>query len=97
MILPERSSKSVSSLSARPSPMMMPPRSEERRVGKECRSLCDWSSDVCSSDLGHVIFSERRIHDPAGALIEERLLAQREAKPHDDATQIGRASCRERV
>src|SRR5476649_2000654 len=21
-------------------------------VGKECRSLCDWSSDVCSSDLG---------------------------------------------
>src|SRR5882672_3609133 len=27
-------------------------RSEERRVGKECRSLCDWSSDVCSSDLG---------------------------------------------
>src|SRR5438034_979087 len=28
-------------------------RSEERRVGKECRSLCDWSSDVCSSDLGY--------------------------------------------
>src|SRR5476649_1464875 len=28
-----------------------PPRSEERRVGKECRSRCDWSSDVCSSDL----------------------------------------------
>src|SRR5499427_6392162 len=26
-------------------------RAEERRVGKECRSLCDWSSDVCSSDL----------------------------------------------
>src|SRR5476649_1536678 len=23
-------------------------RSEERRVGKECRSRCDWSSDVCS-------------------------------------------------
>src|SRR6202022_2248556 len=21
------------------------------RVGKECRSRCDWSSDVCSSDL----------------------------------------------
>src|SRR5476649_2552623 len=29
-------------------------RSEERRVGKECRSLCDWSSDVCSSDLSRV-------------------------------------------
>src|SRR5476649_1252677 len=35
-------------------------RSEERRVGKECRSLCDWSSDVCSSDL--VLRSPRR-HD----------------------------------
>src|SRR5476649_88936 len=42
-------------------------RSEERRVGKECRSRCDWSSDVCSSDLlsvaaggpvaGHAVFS----------------------------------------
>src|SRR5260221_609601 len=29
----------------------MDSRSEERRVGKECRSRCDWSSDVCSSDL----------------------------------------------
>src|SRR5262252_2743610 len=29
----------------------MKSRSEERRVGKECRSRCDWSSDVCSSDL----------------------------------------------
>src|SRR4029453_9405789 len=26
-------------------------RSEERRVGKECRSRCAWGSDVCSSDL----------------------------------------------
>src|SRR6202049_5085365 len=31
-------------------------RSEERRVGKECRSQCDWSSDVCSSDLIHDVF-----------------------------------------
>src|SRR4030095_7233369 len=22
-------------------------------LGKECRSRCDWSSDVCSSDLNH--------------------------------------------
>src|SRR5579875_782032 len=37
-------------------------RSEERRVGKECRSLCDWSSDVCSSDLyrAHVATFQRR-------------------------------------
>src|SRR5882672_10392947 len=33
------------------------PRSEERRVGKECRSLCDWSSDVCSSDLVLVLIA----------------------------------------
>src|ERR1035437_5676009 len=26
-------------------------RSEDRRVGNECRSRGDWSSDVCSSDL----------------------------------------------
>src|ERR1044072_902251 len=32
-------------------PLRHPHRSEERRVGKECRSQCDWSSDVCSSDL----------------------------------------------
>src|SRR5476649_1145601 len=30
-------------------------RSEERRVGKEWRSLCDWSSDVCSSDLASLL------------------------------------------
>src|ERR1039458_8501752 len=26
-------------------------RSEERRAGKESRCRCDWTSDVCSSDL----------------------------------------------
>src|SRR5690625_4781041 len=39
-------------------------RSEERRVGKECRITRwprDWSSDVCSSDLGE---SERLIITP---------------------------------
>ena len=30
------------------------PRSEERRVGKDRRS--DWSSDVCSSDLGVLFY-----------------------------------------
>src|SRR6202049_3129069 len=33
-------------------------RSEERRVGKERRSRCDWSSDVCSSDLDAAIFQK---------------------------------------
>src|SRR5579875_1805506 len=47
-------------------------RSEERRVGKEWSSLCDWSSDVCSSDLSsgrgvaHRV-SRRPGRSPAGA------------------------------
>src|SRR5947207_970740 len=47
-------------------------RSEERRVGKECRSLCDWSSDVCSSDLD--VFSRK------GAVIDTRQWHER-SKP----------------
>src|ERR1035437_33099 len=47
---------SKSTLSIRPGTSISPPRwsaarSEERRVGKECRYRRDWSSDVCSSDL----------------------------------------------
>src|ERR1035437_6793586 len=38
-------------------------RSEERRVGKECRYRCDWSSDVCSSDLRTVRKSITEIKD----------------------------------
>src|SRR5215204_751247 len=72
-------------------------RSEERRVGKECRSRCDWSSDVCSSDL------ERRrlggVQDPqAGCL--DLYLAGRQVEvfvPLRAPDEIGRASCRERV
>src|SRR3970282_1978881 len=33
-------------------------RSEERRVGNGCRSWCDGSADVCSSDLIELIASE---------------------------------------
>src|SRR5579875_1972673 len=40
-------------------------RSEERRVGKECRSRCDWSSDVCSSDLSHGNRGSARYWDDA--------------------------------
>src|SRR5476649_1946038 len=72
-------------------------RSEERRVGKECRSRCDWSSDVCSSDLpdprpagagrhGQKSRSGRSLHVPLPALQRAR-----------SAAEIGRASCRERV
>src|SRR5882672_6279004 len=72
-------------------------RSEERRVGKECRSLCDWSSDVCSSDL------HARLVD----VIDDKLLAGTMSahtrsvilEQLSDITdpEIGRASCRERV
>src|SRR5882672_11128525 len=72
-------------------------RSEERRVGKECRSRCDWSSDVCSSDL-------RRRNGVPG--IRRSDAAGRESGTDFRAVQIckqgipaeiGRASCRERV
>src|SRR5882672_1527446 len=72
-------------------------RSEERRVGKECRSLCDWSSDVCSSDLD----GEAEVHHQH-ARADELLLHHRGALEQFlpvllDYQQIGRASCRERV
>src|SRR5476649_2673642 len=72
-------------------------RSEERRVGKECRSLCDWSSDVCSSDL---------TKHPCSFSISTgfRYSAAKEPSPRPKPTtknrishKIGRASCRERV
>src|SRR5882672_8194841 len=74
-----------------------PLRSEERRVGKECRSLCDWSSDVCSSDLHHL--------DSAAGETKGHPHQRPRAGPVDQgvrigdekALEIGRASCRERV
>src|SRR6476646_5029558 len=72
-------------------------RSEERRVGKECRSRCDWSSDVCSSDLP-VGGGDVR---PDGERRHGRLPGPHQPEDeHDQAEggqQIGRASCRERV
>src|SRR5476649_562551 len=73
------------------------PRSEERRVGKECRSLCDWSSDVCSSDLGG---DERSLSH--GVEPDWRWSAQGgDARGNLGCgiwpAEIGRASCRERV
>src|SRR5476649_1510920 len=72
-------------------------RSEERRVGKECRSLCDWSSDVCSSDL--VVGALRDREDarlfPFGRA-RERIGLDFLGNALG-AEQIGRASCRERV
>src|SRR5919205_403267 len=72
-------------------------RSEERHVGKECRSLCDWSSDVCSSDLVRRRRSAEG-HGPGRRRLD-LLAAQRRRRPGlaDPRPEIGRASCRERV
>src|SRR5215211_3977626 len=72
-------------------------RSEERRVGKECRSRCDWSSDVCSSDLDGTAHGDLEL-----ARKEGEFGMQRAPLAHDFAVragigEIGRASCRERV
>src|SRR4030095_7169429 len=54
-------------------------RSEERRVGKECRSRCDWSSDVCSSDLltvsAQMELAMRAHGQPTRAQMRQRALA----------------------
>src|SRR5476649_2715100 len=78
-------------------PSLSQMRSEERRVGKECRSLCDWSSDVCSSDLDdrqglRLVRREPLFHDLRLVI---RTLYQLPAIVI--ANEIGRASCRERV
>src|SRR5882672_5864117 len=72
-------------------------RSEERRVGKECRSRCDWSSDVCSSDLpadagrpAARIVRPSRFREGGGA-------RARRSRDSRRTGEIGRASCRERV
>src|SRR5438034_166751 len=66
---------------------------------RHTRSLCDWSSDVCSSDLAAALLSaaddrraaigRRRVAGGAGA----RCRAARAGRSRE----IGRASCRERV
>src|ERR1044072_419884 len=56
-------------------------RSEERRVGEECRSRwaayeiyqCDWSSDVCSSDLRRAEGDEQRREERAALVDRARV------------------------
>src|SRR5476649_2263610 len=72
-------------------------RSEERRVGKECRSRCDWSSDVCSSDLLSPLLASQ--NDPNIHRFREQITKSTKAfaTKWRARSEIGRASCRERV
>src|SRR5882672_11206157 len=72
-------------------------RSEERRVGKECRSRCDWSSDVCSSDLVQMNDQQRERRDEAGGGRDREAEEFLAAAAGAHRGEIGRASCRERV
>src|SRR5215204_2037975 len=86
-------SVSSSTLSSQPATA----RSEERRVGKECRSLCDWSSDVCSSDLAvTAAVGNSDYVGAAGAELVQLGVKLHALQPAGDG-EIGRASCRERV
>src|SRR5215211_4786400 len=80
---------------SRTAPLTM--RSEERRVGKECRSRCDWSSDVCSSDL----WSEGAEGSEDTGDAEHHPWNERNASAYESHGasdhEVGRASCRERV
>src|SRR5476649_1498549 len=72
-------------------------RSEERRVGKECRSLCDWSSDVCSSDLDVDYAGVTDIAQGHVGPVTFKNIAHYDEAKYDLGIEIGRASCRERV
>src|SRR5437868_7426367 len=64
---------------------------------RHTRSKRDWSSDVCSSDLGFKsLQSETELHlAPLGNT--HGLPTRRETSLPDALRKIGRASCRERV
>src|SRR5215218_5851922 len=72
-------------------------KSEERRVGKECRSLCDWSSDVCSSDLDAGPLEHGEPTAPEGRHQDAFEWSSRSSLFNTRDSEIGRASCRERV
>src|SRR5438132_3615623 len=78
---------------------------------RHTRSLCDWSSDVCSSDLLTRKLLPQMIARKRGAILNVSSLAgflpipgtavyaatKAYVNSFSEALQIGRASCRERV
>src|ERR1044072_9242487 len=71
-------------------------RSEERRVGEEGRYQCDWSSDVCSSDLPRRAARRRREAAARRGHRGRDLPVQEQHRLRRKLVQIGRASCRGR-
>src|SRR5260221_7774842 len=78
---------------------------------RHTRSLCDWSSDVCSSDLAtseiHEVsnlwislvaeFCALDVASPAFSVFDEACEIRNTAVGYCSLNEIGRASCRERV
>src|ERR1044072_4804048 len=93
---PRTSSPSRSSKAPRRRRSMERRRSEERRVGKESIYQCDWSSDVCSSDLRGGAGASR-LNDINPEDIESiEIIKGPAAATLYGTEEIGRASCRER-
>src|SRR5438034_2188941 len=63
---------------------------------RHTRSLCDWSSDVCSSDLLAFALEHDDRAGPVRALRGGAADQPRRVHPAPGVPQIGRASCRER-
>src|SRR3546814_12270670 len=62
--------------------------------------ISDWSSDVCSSDLGQQQRRQQERNAPAPVVelvAQQPLAAQDHEQRQEQAEEIGRASCRERV
>src|SRR5438046_9537376 len=64
---------------------------------RHTRLVSDWSSDVCSSDLGVVVedLADEELAERPLLFDDEQLLEPSRELPDD--REIGRASCRERV
>src|SRR5438132_11471989 len=66
---------------------------------RHTRSLCDWSSDVCSSDLKR--FRPPQMVEAGGSALHTPALTLQVADSSSTqaprSSKIGRASCRERV
>src|SRR5262245_66572902 len=71
-------------------------------VRRHTSCLSDWSSDVCSADLPSLVRmantdTERERREREREAVAREMSRLRAAEDPDEAREIGRASCRERV